>query len=208
MRQDAKNYVKKCDRCQRYAPIPRMPSEVLNSVTNPWPFAQWEMYIVDPLSIVAAQKIFLLVATDYFNKWVEAEAYANIKGKDVSKFVWKNIICRFGIPQAIVDDNGPQFNNITFRTFCSKLKIKNLYSTPRYPQSNKQIETTNKTLLFPLKKMLEKTKGRWMDELSGVLWAYQMTPGQPTGTTPFARAYGMNAVIPTKIGMPTTRTVV
>ena len=46
----------------------------------------------------AAQKKFLLVATDYFSKWVEAEAYASIKDKDVTKFVWKNIICRFGIP--------------------------------------------------------------------------------------------------------------
>ena len=67
---------------------------------------------------------------DYFSKWVEAEAYANIKDKDVTKFVWKNIICRFGIPQAIIADNGPQFDSVAFKTFCSELKIKNLYSTP------------------------------------------------------------------------------
>ena len=44
--------------------------------------------------------------TDYFNKWVEVEAYASIKDNDVSKFIWKNIICRFRIPQEIVVDNG------------------------------------------------------------------------------------------------------
>ena len=65
------------------------------------------MDIVGPLPIAAAQKKFLLVATDYFSKWVEAEAYASIKDKDVIKFVWKNIICRFGIPQTIIADNGP-----------------------------------------------------------------------------------------------------
>ena len=64
------------------------------------------MDIVGPLLITTTQKKFLLVATDYFSKWVEAEAYANIKDKDVSKFVWKNIICRFGIPQAIIANNG------------------------------------------------------------------------------------------------------
>ena len=53
---------------------------------------------IDPLLVVVAQKKFLLVATDYFSKWVEAEDYANIKDKDVSKFVWKNIMCRFGVP--------------------------------------------------------------------------------------------------------------
>ncbi|KAL6323362.1 hypothetical protein AAG906_029369 [Vitis piasezkii] len=121
MRQDAKNYVKRCDRCQRYAPIPCMPSKALN--------------LLAPARHCCSEK-FLLVATDYFSKWVEAEAYANIKDKDVSKFVWKNIICRFRIPQAIVADNGPQFDNIAFKTFCLEIKIKNLYSTSCYPQSN------------------------------------------------------------------------
>ena len=75
------------------------------------------MNIVSPVPIAAVQKKFLLVATYYFNKWVEAEAYASIKDKGVSKFVWKNIVCRFGVPQAIVADNGPQFDSIIFRTF-------------------------------------------------------------------------------------------
>ena len=72
------------------------------------------MDIVGPLPITAAQKKFLLVATDNFSKWVKVEAYANIKDKYVTKFVWKNIICRFGISQAIITDNGPQFDNIAF----------------------------------------------------------------------------------------------
>ena len=66
------------------------------------------MDIVGPLPTAPAQKKFLLVATDYFSKWVEAKAYASIKDKDVTKFVWKNIVCRFGIPQTIIADNGPQ----------------------------------------------------------------------------------------------------
>ena len=87
MKQDAEGYVKKCDRCQRHTPIPCIPSKVLNPITNPWPFTQWEMDIVGPLPIATTQKKFSFVATDYFSKWVEAEAYANIKDKDVSKFV-------------------------------------------------------------------------------------------------------------------------
>ena len=123
-------------------------------------------------------------------------------------FVWKNIICWFGIPQAIVANNRPQFDSIAFRTFCSELKIKNLYSTPRYPQSNEQAEATNKTLLFMLKKRLEKAKGKWVDELLGVLLAYWATPKWPIWTTPFALAYEMDAVILTEIGIPTTWMVV
>ena len=149
-----------------------MPVETLNSVTSPWPFAQWGMDIVGPLPTAAAQKKFLLVATDYFSKWVEAEAYASIKDKNVKRFVWKNIVCRFGISQAIIADNGPQFDSSAFKDLCAELYIKNLYSTPRYPQSNGQVEATNKTLLSGLKKRLEKAKGKWVEELLGVLWAY------------------------------------
>ena len=164
------------------------------------------MDIVGPLPAAAAQKKFLLVATDYFSKWVEVEAYASIKDKDVTKFIWKNIICRFGIPQTIIVDNGPQFDSITFRNFCSELNIQNLYSTPRYPQSNGQAKATNKTLVTALKKRLEQAKGKWVEKLPGALWAYRTTPGRPIGNTPFALTYGMDAVIPTEIGLPTTRT--
>ncbi|RVX22133.1 Gag-Pol polyprotein [Vitis vinifera] len=144
------------------------------------------------LPAAVAQKKFLLVATDYFSKWVEAEAYASIKDKDVTKFVWKNIICHFGIPQTIIADDGPQFDSKTFRNFCSELNIRNSFSTPRYPQSNGQAEATNKTLITALKKRLEQAKGKWVEELPGVLWAYRTTPGRLTGNTPFALAYGRN----------------
>ncbi|RVX18715.1 Gag-Pol polyprotein [Vitis vinifera] len=151
------------------------------------------------------QKKFLLVATDYFSKWVEAEAYPSIKDKDVTKFVWKNIICRFGIPQTIIADNGPQFDSITFRNFCSELNIRNSYSTPRYPQSNGQAEATNKTLINVLKKRLEQAKGNGGGATRCPM-AYRTTPGRPTGILLSLSAYGMDAVIPTEIGLPTIRT--
>ena len=159
MKNDAAAYVKKCDKCQRHVLIPHVPSETLKPISCPWPFAQWDMDIVGPLPAAAAKKNFLLVATDYFSKWVEAEAYASIKDKDVvTKFLWKNIICRFRIPQTIIADNGPQFDSIAFRNFCSELNIQNSYSTSRYSQGNGKAEATNKTLITALKKRLEQAK--------------------------------------------------
>ena len=64
------------------------------------------MDIVGPLATNATQKKLLLVAIDYFSKWVEAETYGSIKDKDITKFVWKNILCRFRIPHVIVTDKG------------------------------------------------------------------------------------------------------
>ena len=93
-------------------------------------------------------------------------------------------MCRFGIPQSIVTDNGSKFDNRVYGNFYSELKIKNLYSTPRYPQSNDQVEASNKTLLSALKKRLHLAKRKWVEELPRVLWAYKTTSWKPMGESP------------------------
>ena len=76
---------------------------------------------------------FVLVAVDYFTKWVEAKALANIRDVDVKKFVWKNLITRFRVSDSLVSDNGLQFDSRTFHEFCCNLDIKNRYSTLAFP---------------------------------------------------------------------------
>ena len=68
MRSDATDYVRKCDRCQRQAPVLKSPVQDFISISSPWPFAQWGIDIVGSLPTAPAQKKLLLVATDYFNK--------------------------------------------------------------------------------------------------------------------------------------------
>ena len=206
MKFDVVDYVRKCHSCQRLAPILRSLAQDLWSISSSWPFAQWGIDIVGLLPTAPAKKKLLLVATDYFSKWIEAKAFASIKDKEVSQFIWKNIVCRFGIPGTIISDNGPQFDSRVYRNFCQELKIKNLYSTPRYPQSNGQAEASNKTLLTALKKQLDAAKDKWVDKLPRVLSAYRTTVGRPTGISPFALTYGMEAIILMEIGMPTLRT--
>ena len=169
MKSDAVDYVKKCDPCQRMSPILKSPVKDLVSIFSPWPFAQWGIDIVGSLTTAPVQKKLLLVATDYFSNWIEADAFSLIKDREVTWFIWKKIICRFSIPRSIVSDNGPQFDNQVYRDFCQELKIKNLYSTSRYPQSNGQAKASNKTLLTALKKRLDFTKGKWVEEHPGVL---------------------------------------
>ena len=83
MRANAVVYVKKCDRCQQQSLMSRMPAQDLTTITSPWPFSQWGIDIVGLLPTAPAQKMLLLVATDYFNKWIEAGAFVSFKDKDV-----------------------------------------------------------------------------------------------------------------------------
>uniref|UniRef100_A0A2N9I3L0 Integrase catalytic domain-containing protein n=1 Tax=Fagus sylvatica TaxID=28930 RepID=A0A2N9I3L0_FAGSY len=207
MQKDAVDYVRKCDKCQRFSHSVHQPAGELQPLVSPWPFAQWGMDLVGPLPKATGNRRWLIVATDYFTKWVEAEPLANIRDRDSIKFVWKNIITRFGIPKTIISDNGTQFTSKPFTKYCSELGIKNVYSSPAYPQSNGQAEASNKTVLDGIKKRLEDAKGRWVEELPNVLWTFRTTPRRSTGETPFSLAYGSEAVIPLEIGLPTPQNV-
>ena len=84
-------------------------------------------------------KKYLLVSTNYFTKWVEAEPLVNIKDVDAKRFVWKIIVTRFGVPHVLISDNGLQFDSKMFRKYCGELGIINRYSTPAYPQGNSEL---------------------------------------------------------------------
>ena len=122
-----------------------------------------------PFLKTVKQLKFLVVGIDYFTKWVEAKAVATITEKNVQSFVWKNIICKYGIPRVLVSDNGKQFNNNALRDFYSQLGIKNHYSLPAHPQANGQVEVMNRSLLKIIKTWLEGAMGIWPDELPSVL---------------------------------------
>ena len=144
---------------------------------------------------------FLVVGIDYFTKWVEVEPLANITQQNVKNFVWKNIVCRFGVPKVLVSDNGRQFDNTLFRDFCAHFGIQNHYSSPVHPQANGQAEVANRSLLKIIKTRLEGAKGVWPNELLGVPWVYRTIVRTPTGETPFKLAYANEAVIPAEVHM-------
>ena len=206
MQKEAQEYVKKCNQCQRFAPNIHQPGGILNPLSSPWPFAQWGLDIVGPFPKAVGNKRYLLVDTDYFTKWVETEPLANIRDVDAKRFIWKNIVTRFGVPHALLSDNGLQFDSKTFRSYCGELGITNRYSTPAYPQGNRQAKAVNKVIVNGLKKRLDDAKGKWVEELLHVLWTYRTTPRRSTRKTPFPMTYGAEAVIPLETSFPTLRT--
>ena len=70
---------------------------------------------------------------DYFTKWVETEPLANIKDVDAKRFIWRDIITRFGVPHTLILGDGLQFDSKAFRRYYGELGIRNRYFTPAYP---------------------------------------------------------------------------
>ena len=132
MQKNATQVVQKCDKYQRFRNVQHVPMEHLTSITSPWPFSTQGIDIMGPHPPSKKQVKFLVVAIDYFTKWVEAEPLVVITEAKIQQFVCKNLVCRFRIPRVINSDNGRQFNGHKFRDFCKELGIRNHYSLPRH----------------------------------------------------------------------------
>ncbi|XP_057723596.1 uncharacterized protein LOC130939511 [Arachis stenosperma] len=151
MMADSREFVRKCAKCQKNANFHRAPASELSLLTSSRPFLQWGVDFLGPFPVGPGQ---------------------------VKKFMWRQVITRFGIPEIVISDNGTQFTDKKFTEFLTDLG---------------------------LKKRLDNKKGTWADELASVLWSYRTTEQSSTKETPFRLIYGLDAIIPVEIGEPSPR---
>ncbi|XP_020216761.1 uncharacterized protein LOC109800386 [Cajanus cajan] len=172
MNTDCGAFVKKCQPCQKHNNLIHQPAEQLHCIPLAWPFATWGADILGPFPVAKGQCKFLIVVVDLFTKWIEAEPLASISTHQVQKFIWRNIITRFGILHTLVTDNGLQFTDRKLNEFLAGLGIQHKVTSVEHPQTNGQAESANKVILAELKKRLGEAKGAWAEQLPEVLWAY------------------------------------
>jgi transposase InsO family protein len=115
---------------------------------------------------------FVLLATDYFTKWVRATPLKKVTSENMVDFLKEHIIYRFGIPQTITTDQGAQFVSSEFKEFAGSMGIKLLNSSPYYAQANSQAEASNKIMIKLIQKKIDQKPKRWHLVLNEALWAY------------------------------------
>eukprot|EP00253_Pinus_taeda_P028776 PITA_28776 len=141
---DTKQYVKRCDSCQRVGKptlsneIPLQPQVLIE------PFEKWALDFIGPINPPSKQKKYILVCTDYVTKWVEAKALFSATKHSIISCLYEDIFTRFGVPREIVTDQGSQFTSNMVKKLMEEYKVKHIKSTPYHPQENGQVESTNK----------------------------------------------------------------
>ena len=199
---DAQRVVRTCEGCQHYARKTHLPAQALQTIPITWPFAVWGLDLVGPFKKAPGGYTHLLVAVDKFSKWIEARPIGKIDSAQAVKF-FTDIVHRFGVPNAIITDNGTQFTGKKFLNFCDQYGIRVDWAAVSHPQTNGQCERANGMILQGLKprifNKLKKFAGRWAKELDAVLWSLRTTPSRATGYTPFFMVYGAEAVLPTDL---------
>ena len=207
MSKDAHFFTKNCDLCQRLGQPTDRDRMPIYPVIPLQPFAKWGLDFIGPIKPKAQSTgcEYILVATDYFTKWAEAKALRNNTAAEVAKFLYENIMTRFGCPVELVSDQGTHFLNQVMEELTTKHMIIHKKSSTYHPQCNGQAESTNKILVKTLKKIIEGHKKDWDRKLNSALWAYRTSYKVTTGMTPFRMAYGLEAVVPMEFMVPSLR---
>ena len=141
---------------------------------------------------------FILVAIDYFTKWVEAASFASVTKNVVAQFIKNNLIYRYGIPERIITDNGTNLNNAMITELCTQFKIKHHKSSPYRPKMNGAVEAANKNIKKIVQKMVVTYKD-WHDILPFSIHGYRISVQTSTGETPFSLVYVMEVFLPVKV---------
>ncbi|XP_019438994.1 PREDICTED: uncharacterized protein LOC109344697 [Lupinus angustifolius] len=169
------------------------PPNPVNVLSTPWPFSMWGMDVIGPIEPKASNgHRFILVAIDYFTKTV------------VLRFIKKELVCRYGLPSKIITDNATNLNNKMMTEMCSEFKIKHHTSSPYRPKMNGAVEAANKNIKKIVQKMVVTYKD-WHEMLPFALHGYRTSVRTSTGATPYSLVYGMEAVLPIEVEIPSLR---
>jgi hypothetical protein len=160
-----------------------------------------------PLPPAQGNLKYVVLAVEYFSKWIEAKPLATITSATIQKFFWQNIICRFGVPKAITVDNGTQFDAETFKDFCDRIGTKIHFASVRHPESNGLVERANGIIMTGIMKLIfNQPRGKWPEELIKVVWGHNTTVSRLTGFTPFKLLFGDEAITPEEAKTGSIRT--
>lgn len=207
MEVDCYNIVRRCQKCQIYGDKIHVPPTPLNILTSPWPFSMWGIDMIGMIVTKASNSHrFILVAIDYFTKWVKVTSYANVTQQVFTIFIKKEIICRYGVSSKIITDNANNLNNNIMSELCQELKIGNHNSSPYRPNMNGAIEVANKNIKKIFQKMVRTYKD-WHEMFPFDLHGYRTLVRTSTRATLLSIVYRMEVVLPIEVESPSHRVI-
>ena len=203
--EQVRQWCKICVRCAMRKNPTKTRHGALQSVRTGYPMQMVAADIMGPLPTSKNGNRYILVASDYFTRWVEAYAIPNQEAITVARKLVNNMFCRFSLPEQLHTDMGAQFESKLIKEMCTLLHINKTHTTPYHPQSDGLVERLNRTIQAMLATAIDE-KDEWEECLPKVCLAYNTSEHSATGFTPFYMMFGRQANMPLDIiyGTPTS----
>ena len=183
---DTYKQVSTCHECQVFEGKRKLLPLPLKPVSVEAPFQKWDLdFIGETNPTSSGHHRWILIATDYFTKWIEAIPTRQATNVIIIEFLLNNILSRFGCPRKIVTNNVKAFTSTNLVKFCSDYNIILSHLTTYYPQGNGLVESSNKSLVRIVKKILQDNKKAWHSKLKFSLWVDKVRTKKSIGTSPF-----------------------
>ena len=168
---------------------------------------KWGLDFVGPVKKTRhIGKRYILVATNYATKLVEAQALRTNSALQTAQFLYESILTRFGCPLHFVSDQGSHFLNGTIQVLTKYFMLGHITSTTYYPQGNGQAESTNKVIVTMPQKLVNDNRIDWDIQLYIVLFSYRTAYKVAMDHSPFELVYGLLPLMPIEYIVPTQRT--
>ena len=196
MQQDIHNWCKTCKVCTTRKSAPKKNHALLQTIKTGYPMEVVAADILGPLPESEAGNSYILVAGDYFTKWMETYAIPNEETTTIAKKLVDEMFCRFSPPEQLHSDQGRQFESTLMKEICDILKIKKTRTSAYHPQCDGLVERFNRTLLSMLSTTTKDHPFNWENQIRKVCMAYNTSVHASTGYTPFYLMFGRQASLP------------
>ena len=203
--QDVQNWCGKCAVCASRKSPTHSARAPLTSIKVGTPMQLVAVDILGPLPESEAGNLYILVASDYFTRWVEAYPLPNQEATTVARKLTDELFFRFSPPEQLHSDQGRQFESTVIAEMCKLLGIAKTRTTPYHPQCDGLVERFNRTLLAMMATAVQERPFEWEGHLRRLCMAYNTSVHPTTGYTPFYLMFGRQARMPIDImyGTPT-----
>jgi transposase InsO family protein len=207
LHRDAKDYYGACDVCQRVGKLSRQDEMPLAPHLTLQAFDKWAIDFVGPINPLGkhTRARYIITVIKYLTRWIEAREFKDYSATTLARFIFDDIITRFGCPEILMSDQGTHFINKTVESLTEEFAVHHQKSRPYHPQENGTVEAFNKILETTLTKICSVNKDDWDLRVPTILWAYRTTCKKLTMQTPFKLVYGLKAIIPMEYLVPSLR---
>lgn len=201
MQNDIRKWVSNCLICQKHR-VDKAEHEKLHPLPPVAPFKRWGLDFIGILPETDKGNRWLITGIDYGTRWPIARAIPAATSFETAKFLYEEIMCRFGCPAEIVTDRGSAFMSDVLEEYLRLQRTKHLRTTAFHPRTNGMVEKLNGSIGDMITKKVEDHTTLWDRFVDEILFNLRVRTHTTTGVSPFYMVYGVNATIPGDLTHP------